>query len=652
MIARLAIVATFVAGGAAAEPVRVLSGEHADFTRIVLIFDGPTSWSVSETETGYDVQFDRDDFALDLDRVFDRIPRDRITGVSQKGDTLAIETGPECPCSLTVFEAGGNAVAIDVKDAPGDRESAAPEQPVPALPATFPASVSDAAVTEGGPAPVLPAAKDLSDAAENADLLTMESDLLEQIGRAASSGYVKVATPLPDPEPRSDVDVGEVPAPVESEVAGRSRQVSSPTRDKTCPDTAFLDVVSDDDGDPLLAVARARADLINGRGDLDRTAAVALAETYLNIGFGAEADQALDIAERPQSDVRRVVARLVDGRPDETRAFVDSHDCGGMTTLLAIVAKSAPKLLTQDIAGVEAAFASLTAPLQRNFGPRLAVHLEDTGHPEAARRLRLKSRLRFDEGLVAPIGLVEPDAGEETTRSLRDIVREGGPEAPAALLGILERVLEAGGIPASEDLALAETFIKERDEEDVTPDLLAALALARARGGEASRAIAALADLSARAPAAETDDLLDKVAAAIAELPSDGLFLSGVYEMKLAGYLPDLSEGPAIAIAERSLTLGLPALAQDAMTGLRGVNSPEINVLRARVADDRGDRRLAEALSTGEVEPTEAEETPNPPLVPPRPETVSLKSSNAALEAGRSTRSRIEALLSGEGADG
>ncbi|MDT0681679.1 hypothetical protein RM543_03200 [Roseicyclus sp. F158] len=646
MIARLTIVAAFIAGSAAAEPVRVLSGEHADFTRIVLIFDAPTSWSVSETETGYDVRFDRDDFALDLGRVFDRIPRDRITGVSQEGAALAIDTGPECPCSLTVFEAGGNAVAIDVKDAPDDSEDAAP-----ALPTTFPASVGGAAVEESDPAPVLPAAKDLSDAAENADLLTMEADLLEQIGRAASSGFVKVATPLPDPEPRPDPGVGEVPAPVESEVAGRSRQVSSPTRDKTCPDIAFLDVVSDDDGDPLLAVAQARGDLIDGRGDLDRTAALALAEAYLNIGFGAEADQALDIAERPQSDVRRAVARIVDGRLDETLAFVDSHDCGGMTTLLAVVADTASQLLTQDIADIEAAFASLTAPLQRNFGPRLAAHLEDTGHPEAARRLRLKSRLRFDEGLVAPIGLVEPDAGAETTRSLRDIVREGGPDAPEALLGILERVLEDSGIPAQEDLALSETFIKERHEEDVTPDLLAALALARARGGEASRAIAALADLSATSPEAEVDDLVEKVAGAIAQLPSDGLFLSGIYEMKLAGYLPDLAEGPAIAIAERTLTLGLPALAKNAMTGLRGVNSPEINALRARVADDRGDRRLAEALSSGEVEQPVAEETPDPPLVPPRPESVSLESSNAALEAGRSTRSRIEALLSGEGAD-
>ena len=69
------------AGLAEAESVRVLSGEHKDFSRIVLVFGNPIGWTEGKTPEGFEVRFDRTDIAPDLSRVFEKIPKDRIRDV-------------------------------------------------------------------------------------------------------------------------------------------------------------------------------------------------------------------------------------------------------------------------------------------------------------------------------------------------------------------------------------------------------------------------------------------------------------------------------------------------------------------------------------------------------------------------------------------
>ena len=70
MKALVATVATFLSVSVScAEPVRVLSGEHSDFSRIVLVFGRDVGWSQQKTLEGFSVAFDRSDLELELGQV-------------------------------------------------------------------------------------------------------------------------------------------------------------------------------------------------------------------------------------------------------------------------------------------------------------------------------------------------------------------------------------------------------------------------------------------------------------------------------------------------------------------------------------------------------------------------------------------------------
>ena len=98
--AALAVAGTF----AEAESVRVLSGEHEDFSRIVLLFDERTGWKQTETLGGFEVEFDRKGISLDLSRVFEKIPRDRIDNVEFRANDGILRLDVTCDCVLEIFD--------------------------------------------------------------------------------------------------------------------------------------------------------------------------------------------------------------------------------------------------------------------------------------------------------------------------------------------------------------------------------------------------------------------------------------------------------------------------------------------------------------------------------------------------------------------
>lgn len=140
----LAVIAAvaFAAGPLRAETVRIRSGDHEGFTRIVADRGGE-NWSLGRTEKGYELQLGTGaDF--DLSGAFRLIGRNRVAELSpgEGSGTLRIDLG--CDCHATAFVTPADALVIDIADgapspgspfeAPVTREPTAGEQP--ALPGT------------------------------------------------------------------------------------------------------------------------------------------------------------------------------------------------------------------------------------------------------------------------------------------------------------------------------------------------------------------------------------------------------------------------------------------------------------------------------------------------------------------------------------
>lgn len=112
----LLVVAAAIGSGARAEPVRVRTGEHPDFTRVVLQFARPTAWTIGRTPQGYGLRLGRSEVALDLTGAFDLIPRTRIKAMSTDAGEADLQIVTDCACHVVAFEDRAGILVIDLFD--------------------------------------------------------------------------------------------------------------------------------------------------------------------------------------------------------------------------------------------------------------------------------------------------------------------------------------------------------------------------------------------------------------------------------------------------------------------------------------------------------------------------------------------------------
>lgn len=116
LIPLMAMVVVAAAVPAGAETVRVQTGEHPGFTRVVVQLARPTAWTVGRTAIGYGLRLGRSDVRLDLTRVFDLIPRTRIAAMTTGTTGTVLEMTTPCQCHLVAFEDRPGLLVFDVRD--------------------------------------------------------------------------------------------------------------------------------------------------------------------------------------------------------------------------------------------------------------------------------------------------------------------------------------------------------------------------------------------------------------------------------------------------------------------------------------------------------------------------------------------------------
>ncbi|WP_413876641.1 hypothetical protein [Albidovulum sp.] len=149
-------------GALHAETVRIRSGEHGGFTRIVAE-PGPTDgWALGRTDGGYELRLGAA-ADYDLAGAFRLIGRDRVASLSAGPLPGSLAIGLACDCHASAFQTPAGALVIDV--APGPASAGSPFEarlpaPAPAPGRTASAQAATAAATaamtaawEGGDEP-------------------------------------------------------------------------------------------------------------------------------------------------------------------------------------------------------------------------------------------------------------------------------------------------------------------------------------------------------------------------------------------------------------------------------------------------------------------------------------------------------------------
>ena len=467
-----------IAGAANAEvPIRVQSGEHESFTRLVLSADPSRDWDLTNGDGQAEFVLRGEAIGFDISTVFNRIPRDRLAALSvqttPRQSSLLLEFG--CDCAVEAFAYQGAYIVLDI--AQRDPDAAPPvARPTPRQsPALFAQRYDEIAPRIGDigiesfaepltadilDRPENPTPPPAPDSAVAARIAEAQDALLTQLTRAAEQGLIEFSPPasaLHIAKQRKKPAPAIAPPPLPS--PGLARQISARTVYDRDSATALAEIVNDfartycmDDAEFDLAQWGGAADFNTTLGQLhsamveerDRPlplAATDLVRFYLRYGLGREARSLLDsyglAAENP---VLAELALVADGEVVPRGGILDlGRGCGGAHELWRILAlPDAVDTLPLEIESVLAAFAALPLDLRMAHIGRLVGTFSALGATDVAQRA-LDLVARAGQAETPALQLIraemllasEPAAAEDLLASL---VEGDSDSAPAAML--------------------------------------------------------------------------------------------------------------------------------------------------------------------------------------------------------------------------
>lgn len=503
---------------ATAQPVRVGAGEHAGFTRVVLMAAQPFDWHHAPGAHGPVVTLGGSG-PVDLARAFDRIGRDRLTALSLDGRVLSLHLG--CRCEARVWQERPGLVVIDLLDPTGDSpaedRSDAPPGAHPPAPDAAPHALARSAGAELArslstrpeapdppPQPDPALYRDAVAALSSRIAASLGEGLLDPASGSASASMILPPATAPDALPR--------PLHVTS-AAGEAPVRDDPAMDGRCALAPALDFLS---GAAETDFPAAFAPLIrNWTGEFDQPdpeITLQLARLFLRNGFGAEARAVIDRASAPVEG--RVLllgfADLLEERQSNARHLLARQiGCGGHAGLLATLAGAGAAEVRAQATETVIAWQQMPAPLQLILGPDLARRLIESGAVEGGRVITGALR-RLTDPPPPEVPLLEALAEQargDLARAAGHLDAAGG-SGPAAVLARLELALSRAETlpqPAIADAVALAMTLREAGEGRA---IMAAAARQHLLAGEAEAAFALIDRLDSWAGGSRGSDSL------------------------------------------------------------------------------------------------------------------------------------------------
>lgn len=522
-----------------AQTLAVQSGEHAEFTRLVLPIGADRDWGIVQQPDGqWELILTPAVDGFDTSTTFDVIPRTRLSGLIAT-QTLILDLA--CNCGVSSFRHASEYLVIDVTDPDPD----APPPPVAdAAPDTAPSEAAEALpdlagllrspaalpqVTPTTPPSVEAAPEDVEVEVDepNPRLAEAAQIMAEQLARAAASGLLDVA--LDEPMNVGDPTESGPSAPnhstpddhVAMEEPEQEADTSLPIRAETAFDTAIqLDrpigpprEAMSCTGDPFnvaewtdgfgfdQGLGSLRLDLYDERDVLRPAGAIALAQHYLFYGFGAEATYWLTHLSSPPEPLLHLAA-LVDGA--ETADFIpvqSTENCSQGELLWRFLSGAVANPLSgDDTAAIQRAFGELPTQLRDHMGPRLAAQLVDAGYGGTARNIR-DILHRGGRIPMAALRLLDLELGidleahaSDTRHDLAEAMRDDGGDPVGVLTHALAFDRSVGSPPPASRLVTADALIREVGDGPDTDELWLETLLGHAALGQIDEALDRLSD--------------------------------------------------------------------------------------------------------------------------------------------------------------
>ncbi|MTI01303.1 hypothetical protein [Roseibium sp. RKSG952] len=561
----LSFILVFSATCANAQEVRVRSGEHDGFTRLVLQIPPKTGWTLTHEKDGARIDVELDGVTYNTNSVFSRLSENRLKSLSQEKPGTALEMEFGCACAASAFLFRDNMIVVDI--APGE-PSLSVTQDLPPMVLLPDLQLDDESEIEETPDPV--PSLQLNGRA-------LEDQLMSRMLQGADREIVDLQ--LSDIGPRSTEKVApgnileDLPANVMvSSVLDELRGLEGLSLPQietqpACISDTDLGFISWSDGRPFPEqIAELRTGLFLEFDHIDTERVEKLAQLYAYHGYGAEAVQTLELLANAPSNSAWIIAisNLVDGRPQsEPNPFQSLQRCEGDAALWALLTEGDLHPDAQ-LSSIEQSFARLPDHLRRSLGPELSEILVNAEELEAARRV-LRSVDRIDADSQPKVTLAKADVAEaagdkaESEVLLSEVIQasESDLETPLALARLVEKRWSDRGAITSEELELVAGFAIQLRRSEIGSVMAQSHAVALGLNQEFGPAIELI-----RAHPEDKDwaGATNRVMHLLSERADDVTFLR--YALNLRSVSSDtLETETAIALSERLAELGFASQA-------------------------------------------------------------------------------------------
>ncbi len=513
------ILALWLAGPVAAQAVRVTSGEHDGFTRLVLQFPADADWQLGRVADGYELRVAGVAPVYDLSRAFDLIGRERIASLHADPGNGALQVGVACACHALPFALRPDVVVIDLRDGEApqgwsferglDGAAFAPLQGSQEPPARQPIGQApwdwrDLALGNrwSGKTPIpVTEVSEPPQQMQRPSIPVLEAALAEAFARAATQGLVDPVGKMPRPSGEDLPDPAMAHIAFGNVIAARpASQDAAPLSAEgvQCPGEARLAVQDWGDDRPIREqMADATASL---SGEFDRTQPESLIRAVkfqLFLGFGAEARalmRAFD-AKLDDAPLWESLSRVVDGGTDAAGPLAGMAGCDDPAALWATLADPALPVAAVNAKALLRSFSALPPHLRLQIGPVLAERFMAAGDATTAQALSdaiLRPAASDDDRRARLMQVrlaLEGNDRDAADRLLAPLLADPGPFQAQVLASQMDLAALTGAPVTQATVTAIEAILREVDG-DSAPSLYRALALARALSGDFETALA------------------------------------------------------------------------------------------------------------------------------------------------------------------
>lgn len=574
----LAVFVWLLAFPVSAQTLTIRSGEHEDFSRLVLSLPIDVEWSLTQQGRQAVLTLDMPQVRFGIADVFKRIPRTRLARVSQSGAGAPLEMILACDCEVKGFTLSDRRLVIDIMDA-DLRPVQVPDIQEPLDEPTFRFPVTAAGERAIGRTPFMLNSRyrdiirraetsradsrlkprDITDKpslpANNAERRfgprSSERRLLDQIDRAVDQGLLDLTGPpsiergtenlKPESEPpRAVLSKPGLSAQtaIDRDLADVRNAVEIFGYDSNCYSAENIKLSNWGNDEPFAEQIGAwRSQIFEEFDTLNKAVQIGLAKNYIYFGFGAEAAQVLNLTKDRQesTDVLLEMSRILDDLDvASTGSFLFQHGCGGASALWAVLAAPDLPSETNDDAVLQA-LAELPAHLRHQIGLRVSRIYMNAGNAEIANTaLRIAERASDSHDPAVDLASAEISAlkgdRQAASEQAAEVVASGTEKAADALVKLVKMTWETRGELPPETAELAEAYAMEYRGSTLGDQLQESHILALAMQNQFRDAFKALAVYEDQARRSARPEVREALLITTTEHADDLVFLELVLE--------------------------------------------------------------------------------------------------------------------------